>query len=105
MARLLLIAILSISSYALSENGSHLGFYSPTSTMIPTNIKQASRSIFRVIVPNFEGQSLAQFEVPSVAYTAFKKRFYSFKNIEITAKKTIAAQIQFCDQKTPLFTH
>ncbi len=99
MARLLFLAILSISSYALSENGSHLGFYLPTSTMIPTNIKQASRSIFRVIVPNFEGQSLAQFEVPSAAYTAFKNRFYSYKNIEITAKKTIAAQIQFCDQK------
>ena len=96
---LLFLVFHFLSASAFAEGSSHLGFYLVTHLSIPAPVQQASSSVFRIVVPSFEGHSLNTFQIPSDAYSQFKKRFSNYKNMDLASRKVIAAQIQFCDQQ------
>ncbi len=100
MTHFLFLALLLISHLAFAESSSHLGFYPLSHLSIPPQVRGAAASVFQVLVPSPEGKSLNTFQLPSPKFTELKKRFQNYKNMSITSRKMIAAQIDFCEQQS-----
>jgi S1-C subfamily serine protease len=95
----LILLILKLFAQTAQAQESHMGFYPLQHLAIPAAVKVASKSVFEVRVPNFEGDSLRSFEVPSEAYSEFKKTYFALKGRDEKARQAVVRQIIRCDER------